>query len=178
MRVRSLWRGSRAGGIRALLHCINLDARSRTRHVPLLGLGLFQRDDLRSDQAVSWGLLASNALSRSRSWRSHTQRTPADETVSPRFLSSLATRTRPKAGCSIAGVTTASSISDLLWHAVLQHRLLAADFLQGQFAALVVEFFESVEAVAAANHCVTRRGSPPWSMARRKAAAYSRSIAN
>src|SRR5205823_14674473 len=39
---------------------------------------------------------AMRALSRlfmvSRSWRSHTQRTPAGETVSPRFLSSLATR--------------------------------------------------------------------------------------
>src|ERR1700752_4373779 len=44
----------------------------------------------------SWALLASKALSRlfmfSRSWRSHTQRTPAGETVSPRFRSSLATR--------------------------------------------------------------------------------------
>src|SRR5262249_9774419 len=30
----------------------------------------------------------------------------------------------------------------------LQHRLLAADFLQGQFAALVVQLLESVEAVA------------------------------
>ena len=44
----------------------------------------------------SWALLASSALSRlfivSRSWRSHTQRTPAGETVSPRCLSSLATR--------------------------------------------------------------------------------------
>src|SRR5262245_3635224 len=45
---------------------------------------------------------------------SHTQRTPAGETVSPRF--SL----------------------DLLRLEVLQHWLLAADFLQGQFAALVV----------------------------------------
>jgi hypothetical protein len=34
-----------------------------------------------------------------RSWRFHTQRTPAGEkTVSPRFLSSLATRTWPLAG--------------------------------------------------------------------------------
>src|SRR5262249_58412477 len=36
--------------------------------------------------------------------------------------------------------------------AVLQHRLLATDFLQGQFAALVVELLEPVEAVAAVAH--------------------------
>src|SRR5262249_46325588 len=64
----------------------------------LLGLGLFQRDDLRLGQHQALlGALASSALSRlfivSRSWRSHTQRTPAGETVSPRCLSSLATRT-------------------------------------------------------------------------------------
>ena len=85
-----------------------------------------------------------------RSWRSHTQRTPAGETVSPRFLSSLAIRTWPKAGCSTASATMASSIS--LRHAVLQHWLLAADFLQRQLAALVVEFLEPVEAVAAVTH--------------------------
>ena len=43
-------------------------------------------------------------------------------------------------------------ILDLLRHAVLQHRLLAADFLQGQFAVLVVELLEPVEAVAAVAH--------------------------
>jgi len=63
----------------------------------------------------SWALLASKALSRffmvSRSWRSHTQRTPAGETVIPRFWSSLAMRTWPKAGCSMARATMASSIS-------------------------------------------------------------------
>src|SRR5262249_2789674 len=41
---------------------------------------------------------------------------------------------------------------DLLRHAVLQHRLLAADFLQRQFAALVVELLEAVEAVATVAH--------------------------
>jgi hypothetical protein len=48
----------------------------------------------------SCALLASSALSRfamvSSSRRCHTQRTPAGETVSPRFFSSLATRTWPK----------------------------------------------------------------------------------
>ena len=38
----------------------------------------------------------------SRSWRCHTQRTPAGETASPRFLNSLAMRTWPNAGCSRA----------------------------------------------------------------------------
>jgi hypothetical protein len=43
-------------------------------------------------------------------------------------------------------------VLDLLRHAVLQHRLLAADFLQGQFAALLVKLLEPVEAVAAVAH--------------------------
>jgi hypothetical protein len=43
-------------------------------------------------------------------------------------------------------------ILDLLRHAILQHWLLAADFLQSQFAALVVKLIEAVEAVAAAAH--------------------------
>src|SRR5207245_3176711 len=37
-------------------------------------------------------------------------------------------------------------------HAVLQHRLPAADLLQRQLAAFVVEFLEAVEAVAAVSH--------------------------
>ena len=82
----------------------------------LLGFGLFQRDELGLGEDQTFlGALASRALSRlfmvSRSWRCHTQRTPAGETVSPRFLSSLATRTWPKAGCSTATATMASSIS-------------------------------------------------------------------
>jgi hypothetical protein len=58
---------------------------------------------------------APSALSRffivSRSWRSHTQRTPAAEMTSARRRNSLTTRTCPKAGCSIARATTASSSS-------------------------------------------------------------------
>ena len=69
----------------------------------------------------SWALLASSALSRffmvSRSCRCHTQRTPAGETVSPRFLSSLATRTRPKADCSTASGN--NGVLVLLRHPVL-----------------------------------------------------------
>src|SRR5262249_49781971 len=40
----------------------------------------------------------------------------------------------------------------LLRHTVLRHRLLAADLLQGELAALLVEFLETVEAVAAVTH--------------------------
>jgi hypothetical protein len=56
----------------------------------LLGFGLFQRDEL------GLGPRALSSLSMvSRSCRCHTQRTPAGETVRPRFLSWLATRTWP-----------------------------------------------------------------------------------
>src|SRR6201993_2166226 len=63
----------------------------------LFRLGFLQRGELGLGQhQAPWALLASKALSRlfmfSRSWRSHKQRTPAGETVSPRFRSSLATR--------------------------------------------------------------------------------------
>jgi hypothetical protein len=58
-------------------------------------------------------------------------------------------------------------ILDLLWHAVLSAQA-SCGFLQRQFAALVVGLFEPVEAVAAANHCVTHRGSAPWSMGSKK----------
>ena len=86
----------------------------------------------------------------SRSWRSHTPRTPAGEIDRPRFFSSLATRTWPQAGCSIASSTTA--VLDLRRDPVLQHRLLAADLLQRQLAAFVVQLLEPVEAVAAVAH--------------------------
>ena len=43
-------------------------------------------------------------------------------------------------------------ILDLLRHPVLQYRLLAADLLQRQLAAFVVELLEPVEAVAAVAH--------------------------
>ena len=63
----------------------------------------------------------------SRSRRSHA----LGETASPRCLRSLATRLLDR--------QRYDGILDLLRHAVLQHRLLAADFLQGQFAALVIQ---------------------------------------
>src|SRR5262249_42554956 len=43
-------------------------------------------------------------------------------------------------------------VFDLLRHAVLQHRLLAADLLQRQFAALLVQLLKPVEAVTAVTH--------------------------
>jgi len=47
----------------------------------------------------------------SRSWRCHTQRTPAGETERPRERSAFDTRTWLQAGWSIASATTAASIS-------------------------------------------------------------------
>ncbi len=64
----------------------------------LVGFGLFQRGAswLSLSTKPSCALFASNALSRfcmvSRSWRCQTQRTPAADTLNPRFFSSLATR--------------------------------------------------------------------------------------
>src|SRR4029079_10719881 len=43
-------------------------------------------------------------------------------------------------------------VLDVLRDAILQHRFLAADFLQRQFAAFVVQFLEAIEAVAAVAH--------------------------
>jgi len=71
------------------------------RHVP--------DDDRFREVRVPVSAIATSAAQ--KSCRSHTQRTPAGETMSPRFLNSLATRTWPKAGCSVASVTTAPSIS-------------------------------------------------------------------
>src|SRR3989475_10061743 len=72
----------------------------------------------------------------SKSWRSHTQRTPAGETVSP--LPQLVGNADLTEGRLLDGERN-DGVLDLLRHAVLQHWLLAADFLQSQFAALVVE---------------------------------------
>src|SRR5262249_27628072 len=109
----------------------------------------------------SCALLASSALGRlfivSRSWRSHTQRTPAGETVSPRILSCNA----DLSGGRLLDGQRYDGVLDLLRHAVLQHWLLAADFLQGQFAALVVELLEPVEAVAAVAHHLAGLADPP-----------------
>src|SRR6266487_4027024 len=59
-------------------------------------------------------------------------------------------RTWPKAGCPMASATMTSSIP--CGTRFFQNRLLAADLLQRQLAAFVVEFLEPVEAVAAVAH--------------------------
>ena len=43
-------------------------------------------------------------------------------------------------------------VLDLLRHTILQDWLLAADFLQRQFAAFVIQLFEAIEAVATVAH--------------------------
>src|SRR5512138_2148354 len=99
----------------------------------------------------SCAALAPSALRRCfievRSWRCHTQRTPAGEIDNPRRFSASKTRTWSQAGCSIAIATTASSISGGRCGAVLQDRLAPADLLQSQRAAFVVQFLEAIEAV-------------------------------
>ena len=123
----------------------------------LLGLGFSSATTCASvSTRPSWALLASSALSRlfmvSRSWRSQTQRTPAGETVSPRFLNSLAMPTWPN-GRPLDGQRD-DGVLDILRRAVLQHRLLSANLLQGKLAAFVVEFLEAIKAVAAVAHNV------------------------
>src|SRR5262249_34147756 len=102
----------------------------------------------------SSALLASSALSRlfrvSRSWRSHPQRKPAGGNREP-ALPQLVGNADLTEG-RLLDRQRYDGILDLLRHAVLQHRFLAADFLQGQFAALVIELLEPIEAVAAVAH--------------------------
>jgi hypothetical protein len=63
----------------------------------------------------SCATLASSAFKRNfievRSWRCHTQRTPAGEIDKSRRLSASEMRTWLQAGCSITSATTACSIS-------------------------------------------------------------------
>ena len=69
--------------------------------------------------------------------------------MSPCFLNSLAMHLTE--GRLLNGERN-DGILYLLRHAVLQHRLHAADLLQRQFAALLVELLEPVEAVVAVAH--------------------------
>src|SRR5207237_8119302 len=102
----------------------------------------------------SCAALASSALRRCfievRSWRCHTQRTPAGEIDNPRRFSASDTRTWPQAGCSIA-ISTAA-LFDVRRRPGLQDRLAAADLLQRQLAAFVVQLLEPIKAVAAVPH--------------------------
>src|SRR5207302_10572584 len=67
----------------------------------------------------------------------------------PRRFSASETRTWPQAGCSIE---LDRRLFDLNRRAVLQDRLPAADLLQRQLAAFVVQLLEPIEAVPAITH--------------------------
>src|SRR5256884_2158041 len=121
----------------------------------LLGLGLFQRDDLRLGQHQAFlGALGFQRLEPlvhrlqvvAQPHTAHTGRGDREPA-----LPQLVGNADLTEGRLLNGERN-DAILDLLRHAVLQHRLLAADFLQGQFAALIVELLEPVEAVAAVAH--------------------------
>lgn len=65
---------------------------------------------------------------------------------SPRFFSSLATRTWPQAGCSMATSITARSISGSV--RFFRQGLKAADLLKGNLAAFLVQLLKRIKAVA------------------------------
>jgi len=98
--------------------------------------------------------LASSAFSHffivSRSWRSHTQRTPTGETLRPRFLQLVGDADLPEG--RLRDGERHDRLLDLGRHPVLQNRRLAADLDQRQLTAFVVEFLEGVDAVATTAH--------------------------
>src|SRR5215472_13355276 len=82
----------------------------------LVGFGLLESGDLGfGQQDAILRQLGFSALRRClievRSWRCHTQRTPAGEIDRPCRFRASDTRTWPQAGCSIASATAACSIS-------------------------------------------------------------------
>src|SRR3981189_2828788 len=97
----------------------------------------------------SCATLASSALSLffivSRSWRCQTPRTPAGEIEWPSFLISLAHLAEGR----LLHRKFNDPLRDLGRGPVRQDRLLAADLLQRQLAAFVIEILEAVEAIAA-----------------------------
>src|SRR5262245_15426991 len=121
----------------------------------LLGLGLFQRDDLRLGQHQA--LLGALGFQRLEPLVHRLQ-----VVAQPHTAHAGGGNREPALPALIgnADLTEGRLLDrqrydgslDLLRHAVLQHRLLAADFLQPQFAALVVELLEAVEAVATVAH--------------------------
>src|SRR5512133_1153977 len=121
----------------------------------LLGLGLLQRNDLRLGQ--NQALLGALGFQRfepllhglqvvAQPHTAHASRRDREPAL-PQFVGN-AHLTEGR----LLDRQRYDGILDLLRHAVLQHRLLAADLLQSQFAALVVELLEPVEAVAAVAH--------------------------
>src|SRR5262249_31513015 len=121
----------------------------------LLGLGLFQRDDLRLGQHQA--LLGALGFQRLEplvhgfqvvAWPHPAHAGGGDrEPALPELVGNA-----DLAESRLLDRQRYDSILGLLRHAVLQHRLLATDFLQGQSAALLVELLEPVEAVAAVAH--------------------------
>jgi len=104
--------------------------------------------------------LASSTFSRffivSRSWRSHTPRTPTGETLRPRFLKLVGAAHLPEG--RLRDGERHDRLLDLGRHPVLQNRRLAADLGQRQLAAFVVEFLEGIAAVAATEPIRCRPG--------------------
>ena len=64
----------------------------------------------------------------------------------------------------------------ILRHAVLQHRLLAADFGQRQFAVLFVELLEAVEAIATVAHDLAAWHTLPRCLASSSSPTFARMI--
>src|SRR5438270_12906476 len=92
-----------------------------------------------------------------RSCRNQTLRTPLGDANNPRLVSSLAIRTCPNAGCSHRQLH--NRLFDVRLGSVLQTWLPPADLLQRQLAALLVQFFEPVEAIARVAHHLASLGN-------------------
>ena len=121
----------------------------------LLGLGLFQRDDLRLGQHQAFlGALGFQRLEPlvhglqivAQPHAAHAGGRDREPAL-PQFVGDA-----DLAEGRLLNGQRNDGVFDLLRHAVLQHRLLAADLLQRQLAAFVVELLEAVEAVAAVAH--------------------------
>src|SRR6516225_8800273 len=101
----------------------------------------------------SCATLASSALRRCfievRSWRCHTQRTPAGEIDNPPLQ---CLRDAHLAPGRLFDRQLNHRLFNLDWRAVLQYRFAPADLLQRQLAAFVVQLLEPVKAVAAVPH--------------------------
>src|SRR6478736_8557483 len=121
----------------------------------LLGLGFFQRDDLRLGQHQT--LLGALGFQRLEPLGHGLQ------IVALPHAAYAGGRNREPAFAQFVGDADLAegrllngernnSVFNILRHTVLQHRFLAADLLQSQFAALVVELLEAIEAVAAVAH--------------------------
>src|SRR6266496_3242356 len=91
-----------------------------------------------------------------RSCRSQIVRTPAGDTTIARFLSSLATRTWPNAGCSSA--KRHHRLFDAGVSAILEIRLLARNLRQRRLPARLVQLLEPIEAVPTEPEHLARLG--------------------